>query len=538
MGRDPTRCTEEKRVNAVGSGREREPLLAGGLPTQYVDVDPEETGEWLDSFDALVEHAGPYRARYIMLSLLRRATEQHVGVPSLRSTDYINTIPPEHEPWFPGDEAVERRIRQYCRWNAAIMVHRAQRPGIGVGGHISTYASTASIYEVGFNHFFRGKDHPGGGDQIYFQGHGSPGIYARSFLEGRLSEHQMDGFRQELSHPGGGLSSYPHPRLMPGYWEFPTVSMGLGPLNAIYQARFNKYLHHRGIKDTSDQRVWAFLGDGEMDEVESLGAIGVAAREELDNLTFVINCNLQRLDGPVRGNGKIIQELESYFRGAGWNVIKVIWGRAWDELLAQDNDGALVNLMNNTVDGDYQTYKAENGAFVREHFFGRDPRTRKMVEGMTDDEVWKLQRGGHDYRKMYAAYRAATEHTGQPTVILAKTIKGWTLGSHFEGRNATHQMKKLTLDDLKGFRDRLQIPIADADLDAKLPPYYHPGMEHEHIQYMLERRRALGGSVPHPAGRTPTAADAAGRGVRVGPVAAPASSRSRRRWRSCACSRT
>jgi pyruvate dehydrogenase E1 component len=480
----------------VATGRDRDPLLAGGLPTQYVDVDPEETGEWLESFDSLVAHSGSYRARYIMLSLLRRAAEQNVGVPSLRSTDYINTIPPEREPWFPGDEAVERRIRAYCRWNAAIMVHRAQRPGIAVGGHISTYASTATIYEVGFNHFFRGKDHPGGGDQVFFQGHGSPGIYARSFLEGRLSEHQMDGFRQELSHPGGGLSSYPHPRLMQGYWEFPTVSMGLGPLNAIYQARFNKYLQHRGIKDTSQQRVWSFLGDGEMDEVESLGALGVAAREELDNLTFVINCNLQRLDGPVRGNGKIIQELESYFRGAGWNVIKVIWGRAWDELLAMDNDGALVNLMNNTVDGDYQTYKAEDGAFVREHFFGRDPRTRKMVEDMTDDEVWKLQRGGHDYRKMYAAYRAATEHTGQPTVILAKTIKGWTLGSHFEARNATHQMKKLTLEDLRAFRDRLHIPIPDSQLDAKLPPYYHPGMDHEHIRYMLERRRALGGSIP------------------------------------------
>ncbi len=480
----------------MASGRDREPLLAGGLPTQYVDVDPDETSEWLESFDALVAHAGAYRARYIMLSLLRRAAEQKVGVPSLRSTDYINTIPPEREPWFPGDEAVERRIREYCRWNAAIMVHRAQRPGIGVGGHISTYASTASIYEVGFNHFFRGKEHMGGGDQVFFQGHGSPGIYARAFLEGRLSESQLDGFRQELSHPGGGLPSYPHPRLMPDFWEFPTVSMGLGPLNAIYQARFNKYLHDRGIKDTSQQRVWAFLGDGEMDEVESLGAIGVAAREELDNLTFVINCNLQRLDGPVRGNGKIIQELESFFRGAGWNVIKVIWGRAWDELLAQDRDGALVNLMNNTVDGDYQTYKAESGAFVREHFFARDPRALRMVEHLTDDEVWKLQRGGHDYRKMYAAYRAATEHTGQPTVILAKTIKGWTLGSHFEARNATHQMKKLTLEDLKAFRDRLQIPIPDSDLDPKLPPYYHPGMEHEHIRYMLERRRVLGGSVP------------------------------------------
>jgi pyruvate dehydrogenase E1 component len=480
----------------VAPGRDREPLLAGGLPTQYVDVDPDETGEWIDSFDALVANAGPYRARYIMLSLLRRAAEQNVGVPSLRSTDYINTIPPEREPWFPGDEAVEREIRRLARWNAAIMVHRAQRPGVGVGGHISTYASTATLYEVGFNHFFRGKDHPGGGDQIFFQGHGSPGMYARAFLEGRLSEQQMDGFRQELSHPGGGLSSYPHPRLMPDFWEFPTVSMGLGPLNAIYQARFNKYLHGRGIKDTSDQRVWAFLGDGEMDEPESRGALQLAAQEELDNLTFVINCNLQRLDGPVRGNGKIIQELESFFRGAGWNVIKVVWGRKWDELLAADRDGALVNLMNRTPDGDFQTYKAEGGAFIRENFFGRDPRTRKLVEDWSDEDIWALQRGGHDYRKMYAAYKAATEHKGQPTVVLAKTIKGWTLGSHFEGRNATHQMKKLTLDDLKHFRDRLHIPISDEQLDEKLPPYYHPGQDSDVIQYMQERRRALGGPVP------------------------------------------
>ncbi len=479
-------------------GRDRAPLIAGGLPTQYVDVDPDETQEWTDSLDAVVDTAGSYRARYLMLSLLRRAAERNVGVPSLRSTDYINTIPPEREPWFPGDEAIEKQVRRWVRWNAAMMVHRAQRPGVGVGGHISTYASSASMYEVGFNHFFRGPDHPGGGDQVYFQGHASPGMYARAFLEGRLSADRLDGFRQELSHAdqGGSLPSYPHPRLMPDFWQFPTVSMGLGPLNAIYQARFNKYLQHRGIKDTSEQRVWAFLGDGEMDEVESLGAIGVAAREELDNLTFVINCNLQRLDGPVRGNGKIIQELESYFRGAGWNVIKVVWGREWDPLLAADTDGALVNLMNETPDGDYQTYKAEDGGFVREHFFGRDARTKRMVSDWTDEKVWALKRGGHDYRKLYAAYRAATEHTGQPTVILAKTIKGWTLGSHFEGRNSTHQMKKLTLDDLKGFRDLLQIPISDADMDAKLPPYYHPGMDDENVRYMLHRRAELGGSVP------------------------------------------
>ena len=478
------------------SSQERPALISDGLPSQLPDIDPDETAEWLESLDAVVDNAGRNRARYLMLSLLQRAREKQVGVPSLRSTDYINTIPPEREPWFPGDEHVERRIRAYIRWNAAIMVHRAQRPGIGVGGHISTYASSASLYEVGFNHFFRGKDHPGGGDQIYFQGHASPGMYARAFLEGRLTEQQLDGFRQELSHPGGGLSSYPHPRLMPDFWEFPTVSMGLGPINAIYQARFNRYLHNRGIKDTSQQHVWAFLGDGEMDEPESLGAIGLAAREELDNLTFVINCNLQRLDGPVRGNGKMIQELESFFRGAGWNVIKVIWGREWDALLAADIDGALVNLMNTTPDGDYQTYKAEDGAFVREHFFGRDPRTRAMVEHLSDEEIWSLSRGGHDYRKMYAAYKAATEHTGQPTVILAKTIKGWTLGSHFEGRNATHQMKKLTKDDLNGFRDRLYLDIPDKALDATLPPYYHPPADSHELEYMHERRRALGGYLP------------------------------------------
>ncbi|MGN6090424.1 MAG: pyruvate dehydrogenase (acetyl-transferring), homodimeric type [Actinomycetales bacterium] len=473
-------------------------IISNGLPSQLPDIDPDETSEWLESLDQVVEQRGRTRARYLMLSLLKRAREDQVGVPSLRSTDYINTIPPEAEPWFPGDEYVERRLRAYMRWNAAVMVHRAQRPGIGVGGHISTYASSASMYEVGFNHFFRGKDHPGGGDQIFIQGHASPGIYARAFLEGRLTENDLDGFRQEKSHPGGGLPSYPHPRLMPHFWEFPTVSMGIGPMNAIYQARFNKYLQHRGIKDTSQQHVWAFLGDGEMDEPESLGAIGVAAREELDNLTFVINCNLQRLDGPVRGNGKVIQELESCFRGAGWNVIKVIWGREWDALLAGDVDGALVNLMNVTNDGDYQTYKAESGAFVREHFFGRDPRTRKMVEHLSDDEIWALKRGGHDYRKLYAAYDAAMKHTGQPTVILAKTIKGWTLGSHFEARNATHQMKKLTLEDLKAFRDRLFLPITDEELERnpKMPPYINPGPDNEEIQYLLERRRQLGGSLP------------------------------------------
>jgi pyruvate dehydrogenase E1 component len=479
------------------------PIL-NGIPSQIPDVDPEETQEWLESLDAVIENGGRNRARYVMRKLLERARERQVGVPSLVATDYINTIPPEAEPWFPGDEEVERRYRSILRWNAAIMVHRAQRPGISVGGHISTYASAATLYEVGFNHFFRGRDHEGGGDQIYIQGHASPGMYARAFLEGRLSEAQLDGFRQERSHvvdgkPSPGLPSYPHPRNMPDFWEFPTVSMGLGPMNAIYQAQFNKYLTNRGIKDTSKQHVWAFLGDGEMDEPESRGLLHVAANDELDNLTFVVNCNLQRLDGPVRGNGKIIQELEAGFRGAGWNVIKVIWGRGWDPLLAQDRDGALVNLMNTTPDGDYQTFRANDGAYVRDQFFGRDPRTKEMVADWSDEDVWwKLKRGGHDYRKVYAAYKAAMDHNGQPTVILAKTIKGYSLGSSFSGRNATHQMKKLTLADLKGFRDTLGIPISDEQLEKNpyLPPYYNPGPDDPAIQYMLERRAKLGGSLP------------------------------------------
>ena len=463
---------------------------------QLVDTDPAETAEWKESLDAVLKAAGPVRARYLMLTMLNRAQEKNLGVSALRATDYINSIPPALEPAFPGDETMERRIRAFIRWNAAVMVHRAQRPGVGVGGHISTYASSASLYEVGFNHFFRGQDHPGGGDQIFFQGHASPGMYARAFMEGRLTEKQMDGFRQELSHDGGGLSSYPHPRLMPEFWQFPTVSMGLGPINAIYQARFNRYLHGRGIKDTSDQKVWAFLGDGECDEPETLGAISLAARDGLDNLTFVINCNLQRLDGPVRGNGKIIQELESIFGGAGWNVIKVVWGREWDELLAMDREGALVDLMNNTTDGDYQTFKAESGAYVREHFFGRDPRTAAMVANWSDEKIWALKRGGHDYRKLFAAYKQASEKNGKPTVILAKTIKGWTLGSHFEARNSTHQMKKMTIEDLIQFRDTLQIPLPDSAIDAKLPSYYHPGVDSPEYKYMMERRSTLGGSIP------------------------------------------
>ena len=463
---------------------------------QLVDTDPSETAEWHASFDAALANAGPVRARYLMLSLLKRAHEKKIGVSDLRTTDYMNTISPEHEPAFPGDEGIERNIRAINRWNAAMMVHRAQRPGVGVGGHISTYASSAALYEVGFNHFFRGQDHPGGGDQIFFQGHASPGMYARAYLEGRLTEDQLDGFRQELSHPAGGLSSYPHPRLMPDFWQFPTVSMGIGPINAIYQARFNRYLHNRGFKDTSDQRVWAFLGDGEVDEVDTLGAIGLATREKLDNLTFVVNCNLQRLDGPVRGNGKIIQELESIFGGAGWNVIKVVWGREWDPLLAQDREGALVNLMNKTLDGDYQTFKAESGAYVRENFFGRDPRTAAMVADWSDEKIWGLKRGGHDYKKLFAAYTAATQDNGRPTVILAKTIKGWTLGSSFEGRNSTHQMKKMSLEDIMQFRDTLHLDIPDEKLDKYLPPYLKPAADSPEALYLAERRAALGGSIP------------------------------------------
>ncbi|MET7281406.1 pyruvate dehydrogenase (acetyl-transferring), homodimeric type [Kribbella sp. NPDC005582] len=467
------------------------------MPTQLPDIDPDETREWVESLDAVLDERGKARARYLMLKLIERARERQVGVPALRSTDYINSIPPEREPWFPGDEHIERRIRAFIRWNAAVMVSKANRKGLEVGGHIATYQSAASLYEVGFNHFFRGKDHPGGGDQVFIQGHASPGMYARAFLEGRLTADQLDGFRQEVSRgPHKGLSSYPHPRLMPDFWEYPTVSMGLAALDSIYQARFNRYLHHRGIKDTSQQHVWTFLGDGEMGEPESLGAIGLAAREELDNLTFVINCNLQQLDGPVRGNGKVIQELEAFFRGAGWNVIKVVWGREWDALLAQDHDGALVNKMNTTPDGQFQTYSVESGEYIRNNFFGGDQRLKQMVSNLSDEDLRKLPRGGHDYRKVYAAFKSATEHVGQPTVILAQTVKGWTIEA-LEGRNATHQMKKLTSDDLKTFRDRLYLPIEDKDLeDAYNPPYYHPGKDSPEYQYMMERRSQLGGFLP------------------------------------------
>ena len=466
--------------------------------TNTPDRDPAETSEWLESLEALAKASGRGRAREIMQHLLRKSSDLQLNVPLVPTTDYINTISPEDEPEFPGDEGLERTYRAWMRWNAAIMVHRAQRPGISVGGHISTFASSASLYEVGFNHFFKGHDHPQGADQIFIQGHASPGPYARAFLEGRLSEADMDGFRQERSRPGRGIPSYPHPRLMPDFWQFPTVSMGLGPINAIYQAQFNRYLSGRGFADTSGQHVWAFLGDGELDEVESRGALQLAANDGLDNLTFVVNANLQRLDGPVRGNGKIIQELESFFRGAGWNVIKVIWGREWDDLLARDHDGALVDLMNRTPDGDYQTYKAESGGFIRENFFGRDHRTRALVENLSDDQIWGLKRGGHDYRKIYAAYHSAVHHKGQPTVIIVKTVKGYGLGRSFEARNATHQMKKLTLENLKDFRDQMHIPISDAQLEADpyQPPYFRPAENTPELEYMHERRKALGGYLP------------------------------------------
>ncbi len=482
-------------------------MIFDGFSHQLPDIDPQETAEWLDSFDAVLDEHGKVRARYLLMKLLERATASQVGFPATVSTPYANTIPADQEPWFPGDEHIERRIRAFIRWNAAIMVVRANHRAEGIGGHLATFASSASLYEVGFNHFFRGKADGQAGDQVFFQGHAAPGIYARAFLEGRLTAEQLDFFRQELGGrapradgtPGpGGLSSYPHPRLMPEFWEFPTVSMGLGPLNGIYQARFNRYLHNRRITDTSRSRVWCFLGDGECDEPETLGALSLAAREQLDNLIFVVNCNLQRLDGPVRGNGKVIQELEAVFRGAGWNVIKVIWGSKWDELLARDVDGVLLNKMNTTVDGEFQKLATEDGAYIREHFFGPDPRLRRLVEHLSDDELRSLPRGGHDYRKLYAAYKAATETTGQPTAILAKTIKGWTLGPEIEARNSTHQIKKMNPPQLRLLRDRLHLneEIPDEALEAGEPPFFHPAEDSIEYQYMIERRQARGGSLP------------------------------------------
>ena len=469
-------------------------MFIDGFVHQLPDTDPDETVEWLDSLDAVVERSGRTRARYLLARLMARANEQGVGVPAMTSTPYINTIPPEAEPWFPGDEHLERRIRAYIRWNAVAMVDRGNHLHDGLGGHLSTYASAAALYEVGFNHFFRGKADGGFGDQVFFQGHAAPGIYARAFVEGRLTEKDLDAFRREVAEHG--LPSYPHPRRMPGFWEFPTVSMGLSPLNAIAQARFNRYLLDHKQVDTSQARVWCFVGDGEMDEPESSASLAIAAREELDNLIFVVNCNLQRLDGPVRGNHKVIQELEMLFRGAGWNVIKVVWGRDWDELLARDVDGVLVNKMNTTVDGEYQKYATESGAYIREHFFGPDPRLRRMVEHLSDEELQKLSRGGHDYRKLYAAYKTAVEHEGSPTVILAKTIKGWTLGADIEARNATHQIKKMTVAERKAFRDRLYLDISDEELEGDLPPYYHPGTDSPEYEYMMARRQILNGSLP------------------------------------------
>jgi len=469
-------------------------VLAASPAGRDSDSDAEETREWLEAFEDVVRAVGHERARYLLHKLIEKGHEKGVKLPFSASTPYLNTIPRSEQPEYPGDRALERRIKSLIRWNAMAMVVRANTLHDGIGGHISTFASSATLYQVGMNHFFRGRGEGGfAGDAVYFQGHGSPGIYAQAFLEGRLDEHHLENFRRDLAE-GGGLSSYPHPWLMPEFWEFPTVSMGLAPISAIYQARFNRYLHHRGIVDTSGRRVWAFLGDGETDEPESLGAITLAARERLDNLIFVVNCNLQRLDGPVRGNGKIIQELETAFRGAGWNVIKVLWGDDWDPLIEADDRGLLIRRMSEAVDGEFQKYVVEDGAYIRQHFFGRYPELLALVEHLSDEELQKLRRGGHDPSKVYAAYRAAVEHEGQPTVILAKTIKGYGLGEAGEGKNVTHQQKKLNEDEMRDFRDRFDIPIPDGQLaDA---PFYRPPEESEEIQYLLERRRALGGFVP------------------------------------------
>jgi pyruvate dehydrogenase E1 component len=475
--------------------------IARTLPDDFIhqlhDSDPDETQEWIESLDAVSATQGPTRARFLLAKLIERAHQANLGVPPSITTPYVNTIPPEDEPEFPGDDYLERRIRRFIRWNAAVMVIKANHLEKGIGGHLSTFASSATLYEVGFNHFFRGKADGRPGDHIYFQGHAAPGIYARAFLEGRLDEHALDNFRFEIGDRG--LSSYPHPRLMPEFWEYPTVSMGLGPINSIYHARFNRYLHNRAIDDTSDSKIWCFVGDGEVDEPETLGSISLASRERLDNLIWVINCNLQRLDGPVRGNGKVIQELESVFRGAGWNVIKVIWGSGWDPLLAADHEGALVQIMNETLDGEYQRYKAENGAFVRQYFFGKDPRALALVKDWTDDQIWSLRRGGLDYRKIYAAYNLAAQLTGAPTVILAKTIKGWTLGPDVEGRNATHQIKELTNAQLRELRERLHLQedVPESALEGdREPPYLRLGEGSPEEQYLHERRKLLNGYLP------------------------------------------
>jgi len=447
----------------------------------------------LDSLTAVLQQRGPQRASYLLSQLKHTAVRHGVEIPFTANTPYINSIPADRQPPFPGSREIERRIKSLIRWNAMAMVVRANKHQPGIGGHISTYASAATLCEIGFNHFFRGPEAAGGGDLVYFQGHATPGIYARAFLEGRLSAIQLENFRRELE-PGGGLSSYPHPWLMPHFWQFPTVSMGLGPIMAIYQARFNRYLMNRGLKDTSGQHVWCFMGDGETDEPESLGALTLASREKLDNLIFVINCNLQRLDGPVRGNGNIIQELEAAFRGAGWNVIKVIWSSAWDPLLAQDKDGLLVKRMGEVVDGEYQKLGIESGAYIRQNFFGKYPELLRLVEHMSDDQLRKLGRGGHDPEKVYAAYRAAVEHTDAPTVILAKTVKGYGLGEAGEGRNVTHQAKKLNEEELIEFRSRFGIPISDDEVAEC--PFYKPAEDTKEVAYMRQRRQELGGWLP------------------------------------------
>ncbi len=462
------------------------------FPRGIEDEDPAETREWLDALESVLEFQGPGRANVLLERLSARMTQTGARLPYTITTPYRNTIPPTREARMPGDLFMDRRIRSLIRWNALAMVMRANQEDPGIGGHIASFASSATLYDVGFNYFFRGANEEHSGDLVYFQGHSSPGIYARSYLEGRLSEAQLDNFRQEVD--GQGLSSYPHPWLMPDYWQFPTVSMGLGPIMAIYQAHIMKYLDARDLVPRHDRKVWAFLGDGECDEPESLGAISLAGREGLDNLIFVINCNLQRLDGPVRGNGKIIQELEGVFRGAGWNVIKVIWGRHWDPLFESDEHGKLLQRMNETVDGEYQNYKAKGGAFTREHFFGTDPDLLKMVEHLSDDDIMRLNRGGHDPYKVYAAYHAAVNHKGEPTVILAKTVKGYGMGESGESENTAHQAKKLGLDDLKHFRDRFNIPLTDAQLEEV--PYYRPAADSPEMVYMRRQREELGGEIP------------------------------------------
>ncbi|RFA25291.1 pyruvate dehydrogenase (acetyl-transferring), homodimeric type, partial [Alkalilimnicola ehrlichii] len=456
------------------------------------DIDVSEVIEWTEALEAVIEREGPEQAHRLLEALGELAYRRGVRIPFKATTAYLNTIPPELEARSPGDHALEWRLRSLIRWNAMITTLRANKRDEGIGGHIASFASSATLYDVGFNHFWHAPSDAHGGDLVFIQGHSAPGIYARAFLEGRLSEEQLDNFRRDVD--GNGITSYPHPWLMPDFWQFPTVSMGLGPLMAIYQARFLKYLHHRGIVDTSKRKVWAFLGDGEMDEPESLGAIGLAAREKLDNLVFVVNCNLQRLDGPVRGNGKIIQELEGEFRGAGWNVIKLIWGSYWDPLLAKDRDGLLRQRMEECVDGEYQNFKAKGGAYTREHFFGKYPELKAMVANMSDEDIWRLNRGGHDPHKIYAAYHEAVNHSGQPTVILAKTVKGYGMGEAGEGQNITHQQKKMGLKAIKAFRDRFDIPVSDEELEQL--PYYKPADDSPEIQYLHERRRALGGYLP------------------------------------------